>query len=197
MIYFYPCMPNRVAPDSVHFKELDRDPKWIGEVKKNGWRCLTYRNATLELWTRRKTLIKDPLPCLRQELMDMLPEGTIIDGELLEKRTKEIKGRYYIFDVLMFRNVPIYSYKWSERRLILEELYFKATSMGSLELSLPVNIGKEKLYLDNISSDDVEGIVLKKMNSPYPISLTSCTDNPFWIKIKRPEKSQYAERRKA
>lgn len=184
MKYLYPSVPNRLDILSSYFTEIDNNTDWIGEVKKNGWRCEAYRdNNKLTLWTRRHTIITDTLPTLRIELFNMIPEMTIIDGELLEKRTKKVKELFYAFDILVYRNVPVFKYPWHERRLLLEHVIKPIP--GLIELSDPVTMNKKSLYYNNIGTDDVEGIVLKKVDSPHMIGLKDCVDNPWWLKVKK------------
>ena len=191
--YYYPCLPNRLHVDSPYLRELDKSPKWVAEVKRNGWRCGAYRGLVLTLWTRKKTTIDDPLPTLREALFNMIPEQTIIDGELLEKRTKTVKELFYAFDIIVYRNNPVFMYLWKERRLLLESVI--KPIKGLVELSIPVNIGKTKLYYDSIGTEDCEGIVLKKVDSPYLVGARDCPQNPYWLKVKRAEKCQYADKR--
>ena len=123
MRYYYPCKPNRLAPDSAYFDTLDNDPHWIAEVKKNGWRCLAYREASgLVLYTRHHTLITDPLPDLRNFLTLTLLPGAILDGELVNNRTKGTKGLYYVFDIIQAQGVLLVDESLASRRAILERM---------------------------------------------------------------------------
>jgi ATP-dependent DNA ligase len=115
MKYYYPCKPNPLSPGSRFFAELDRDPSWIAEIKKNGWRCLVYREKYLTLWTREKTTINEPLESLRDSLM-AVPEQTVLDGEFIHKRTVDVKGKLYLFDALIFKGRLIVDLPLSERR---------------------------------------------------------------------------------
>jgi ATP-dependent DNA ligase len=105
MDYLYPCKPSRLERASSLFLSLNNDPLWVGEAKRNGWRCLAMQDyvGALTLWTRHKTVIPDKLPELRALLAAQLPEGTLVDGELLERRTKQVKGEYYVFDILLLK----------------------------------------------------------------------------------------------
>jgi ATP-dependent DNA ligase len=193
MKYLFPCVPNRIDAKAPYFKSLNDDPKWIGEVKKRGWRCGAYQfDERLELWTRNATLIKDPLSELREELRGLIPFNTIIDGELIEKATKTVKGIYYVFDILIHEGTPVYQRAWTERRKIIEKIF--ASTSDRILLSVPVRMGKVKLYYDSIEGEENEGIVLKKTSAPYIIGTKDCPVNPFWVKVKRPENYMYAEK---
>jgi ATP-dependent DNA ligase len=120
MKYWFPCKPNRLSPTSELFNRLDNDAGWIAEVKKNVWRCLAYKEGgALTLWTRHHTTINDPLPQLRGLLTEMLPDGCVIDGELLQNRTKAIKGVYYVFDLLAVDGASVMNLAlWRRRQLL-------------------------------------------------------------------------------
>ena len=179
--YIFPNLPTWVDHSSVD----NYKPHYIAEVKKNGWRCLAWRSKEgLELWTRRKTLIKDPLPKTREFLMQ-LPYNTIVDGELLDKRTKDIKDHYYAFDVLYIEGKSVMHLPWTARREKLENLVAQYGIW--VELSKPVQFGFSTLYKQAVAEGD-EGIVIKGVNSKYLIGLTECQHNPNWWKAKRQEK---------
>jgi ATP-dependent DNA ligase len=191
MKYYFPCKPNRLSPTSELFKRLDNDQNWIAEVKKNGWRCLAYKESgALTLWTRHHTTINAPFPDIRSLLTKILPDTCVIDGELIENRTKGVKGVYYVFDILAlngaFLNLPL-----RERRQLLEpilKISERGGHVGPIELARQYQIGKVKLYHDSISGEANEGIVLKHVNSAYNASPARCLQNPFWLKVKRLEK---------
>ncbi len=187
MKYLYPCKPNPLAVDSPFLDELDRDVHWIGEIKKNGWRCLVYRERELTLWTRHKTMITEPLATLRDSLM-AVPENTILDGELIHFRTQDIKGALYLFDVLVHKGRQLTDLPLADRRKVLEDVAVKLTG---IELAAQVRIGKKALYHKAIKDPVNEGIVLKKLDSKYLVSEKRCQQNPFWLKVKRPEKHVY------
>jgi bifunctional non-homologous end joining protein LigD len=186
MNYVYPCKPNWLSPNSDFFNRLDNDPAWIAEVKKNGWRCLAARDENLPLWTRHHTTINDTLPEIRATLQG-LPSGTVLDGELLQNRTKQIKGVYYVFDILQYEGestmvLPLYA-----RRPILEACLSNLLRQDGLILAAQTRIGKKKLFYDSIEGEANEGIVIKKLNSVYMASEKRCLQHPQWLKVKRIE----------
>ncbi|MGD0485672.1 MAG: hypothetical protein ABSB94_00600 [Syntrophorhabdales bacterium] len=196
MPYWFPCKPNRLSLTSELFTRLDNDPGWIAEVKKNGWRCLAYKEGgVLTLWTRHHTTINAPLPDIRNLLTKILPDRCVIDGELIENRTKGVKGIYYVFDILVlngaFLNLPL-----QERRQLLEpiielgllKISERGGHAGPIELARQYQIGKVKLYHESIQGEENEGIVLKHVNSAYNASPARCLQNPYWLKVKRLEK---------
>jgi ATP-dependent DNA ligase len=186
-MYLYPCKPNTLTPDSKLFDELDRDIGWIAEVKKNGWRALpiTDGEGKLTLWTRHKTLIKEPVPEIREALSGMMSPGTILDGEFINNRTKGVKGKLYLFDILMLEGRLLVDLPLRERRRILEGVV-KETS--EITLAVQVRVGKKQLYYQSIEGEENEGIVIKRLDSKYLASEKSCPQHPYWLKVKRVEK---------
>jgi ATP-dependent DNA ligase len=189
MPYWFPCKPNRLSPTSELFKRLDNDAGWVAEVKKNGWHCLAYKESgALTLWTRHHTTINAPLPGIRSLLTKILPDKCVIDGELIENRTKGIKGVYYVFDILVLSGTSILNLPLWERRRLLEPILKMSERGGPIELARQYRIGKVKLYHDSISGEENEGIVLKQINSIYNANERRCLQNPYWLKVKRLEK---------
>lgn len=186
-MYLYPCKPNSLTADSKLFDELDRDISWIAEVKKNGWRALpiTDEEGKLTLWTRHKTLIKYPVPELRDALANMMPPKTILDGEFINNRTKMVKGKLYLFDILMLGGRLLVDLPLRERRQILEGVV-KETQ--DIVLATQVRVGKKRLYYQSIEGEEDEGIVIKRLDSKYLASEKSCPQHPYWLKVKRIEK---------
>ena len=185
-MYLYPCKPNTLTPDSKLFDELDRDIGWIAEVKKNGWRALPTMSddGKLAIWTRHNTLIKDAVPELREALAAMMPPGTILDGEFINNRTKGIKGKLYLFDILVLEGRPLLDLTLRERREMLDSIVIEGPD---IELARQVRVGKKQLYYQSIEGEENEGIVIKRLDSKYLASEKSCPQHPYWLKVKRVE----------
>lgn len=178
--YVYPNLPNFIDPATVD----NYQPHFVAEVKKNGWRCVAWKKDKLQLWTRRKTLINFHLPVTRG-FLDLLPPDTMIDGELLDRRTKDLKDHYYAFDVMYIEGESVMHLPWWKRREKLELLLAKYGVW--VELSAPVQVGFSTLYEQSILNGD-EGIVIKDSNSKYIVDLNNCPYNPSWFKAKQPDK---------
>jgi len=182
MQYFYPCKPVYIHPDSTTAKQLDNNTDWVAELKKNGWRCLVYKSGdTVTLYTRHKTIINDPLTDIR-EYFKQLEGNFIIDGELIEKRTKHFKGLFYAFDILYKNNKLLVNLPLQSRREILDETIKQHDSIQKPDWEY---VNKLALYQSTLNSNIDEGIVLKKLDSRYKISNVSCQPYSLWLKIKQ------------
>jgi ATP-dependent DNA ligase len=180
LTYTYPNQPNYISPDLIG--EYDKKPDWIGEKKKNGWRCLAIKEGDkLTLWTSSRHLFQDALPKTRAALMGLT--NSILDGELIDKRTKNTKDEFYAFDILAFEGALLYGKPWKERRALLE---LATRDIEGITIAEPISTGKSLLYEIAVEEGD-EGIVMKQIHSKYLIFTKERGTNPFWIKAKRPE----------
>jgi ATP-dependent DNA ligase len=142
------------------------------------------------LWTRTKTQIPDKLKDLRQAIALLVPENTIIDAELIHKRTTHIKGRLYVFDIIVYKGTELFNLPLSERKKYLDEI-MAANKCPEIEQEIPVLLGKRLLYEHSITAEDEEGIVMKKLSSKYPVGRSDCLTNPYWLKVKKDEAHLY------
>jgi ATP-dependent DNA ligase len=185
--YVYPNMPNRAYFGTPLFSQLDKDKRYVAEIKRNGWRCLALKTRDqLELWTRHGTLIvgtkNSKLEGIRESLK-YIPDMTLIDGELLDRRTKDIKDTYYVFDLLWWANKPLWNLPLWQRREFLESVL---KTNDHILLAEQFRVGRKFLYTRAIEGGD-EGIVFKRLDSIYMIGSTKYLINPAWIKIKKDE----------
>ncbi|MFN9518545.1 MAG: ATP-dependent DNA ligase, partial [Bacteroidota bacterium] len=71
-------------------RELGNISEWQAEFKWDGIRAqIIVRNNTLYIWSRGQELITDSFPELN-ELTSVLPDGTVLDGELLILQNGEV-----------------------------------------------------------------------------------------------------------
>ena len=183
MRYVFPCKPNPLHPTSAYFDEIDNDVRWIGEIKKNGIRCLPQSGKDIILWTRHKTTEDNPLKPLRDALRaQRLPPNTLLDGELLDHKARTSKGRLFLFDIIYLNDELLFHLTLIERRKILESVIKEVP--GLIEISKQVRLGKKHLF-ETLDKDEDEGIVLKRLDSDYLISDRRCLQHPHWLKVRR------------
>jgi ATP-dependent DNA ligase len=182
--YIFPPKPLYVPPSSPTLVELDNDPLWIAEVKKNGWRCMVrVKDSKIVLWTRHKTIIKDPLPNLRLQLEALkLPDDTILDGELMEHRgkTKEF---------LMLWGLMRWSGEWIDK-VPYQEIMEKMKAIVPVDtqyMGRPAStlLNKKAFYEQTIlSGPENEGIVIKKLSASVPFDWSRSKEIATWLKVK-------------
>jgi ATP-dependent DNA ligase len=192
--YVYPAKPVYIAPDSGLFKRLNNDSDYVAELKKNGWRCMVRvkEDHTVELWTRNKTIIDDPLPNVRKRLFDMkLPPDTILDGELMEHRGK-VREQWNAFGAIRVAGKWLSHLPYSDITKIVSDVV--KTDKRYIVAARQVKKNKKRLYAkveksfysfleEGVQSID-EGIVIKSLTSPVPFGWRECPKHPSWFKVK-------------
>ncbi|MFD2287353.1 ATP-dependent DNA ligase [Pedobacter petrophilus] len=166
--------------------------EWQAEWKWDGIRGqIVKRNGELFIWSRGEELVTEQFPEL-YFLIDVLPDGVVIDGEILAVQDKQVLSfstlqqrlnrktinkkqledapiGFFVYDILEFEAKDFREHPLSERRAVLEQL------IGNLEesaviLSPVINCKswEELAELRQTSrSINSEGIMLKKLSSHY------------------------------
>jgi len=184
--YVFPAQPNYIAPDSNLFTELDNDEGYVAELKKNGWRCMVRvgLDGKIDLWTRRNTMIQDPLPNLRRALADLrMPKDSILDGELLEHRST-VKEQVMLWGAIRLGGKWLSSVPYKDiigimAQVVRESEYVKRAKQ--------VSASKKKFYAEVMAGKygpDNEGLVVKNVSSPVPFGWKNCPTHRLWFKIK-------------
>ncbi len=121
----------------------------------------------------------------------MLPEGTLIDCELsstggrrfipsLFAKKPKVKPIVYIFDVIFLANKNISKRMLKKRKQMLSELQLTQPLIPALGQPLH-NI---KASMQEAIAHGHEGIVIKKLNSPYLIGKDAPIATENWRKVK-------------
>lgn len=169
---------------------------WIYEPKIDGWRMQIICNSAgkLECWGRRlerKPNWSGKLQYLLNMLQGVLPANTLLDCELCSDRgrrfipslfAREPKAKpiVYVFDMVYYKGIDISTRTLKQRKKMLSEI----------DLGPPFCIVRGKILTDlknNYISETKkghEGIVIKKLNSPYLIGKESPVATHNWRKIK-------------
>ena len=166
--------------------------EWQAEWKWDGIRGqIVKRNGELFIWSRGEELVTEQFPELHF-LIDILPDGAVLDGEILAVQDKQVLSfstlqqrlnrktinkkqledapiGFFVYDILEFEANDFREHPLSERRKILEQL------IGSLDESAVIlspviacKTWEELAELRQTSrSINSEGIMLKKLSSHY------------------------------
>ena len=180
---------------------LDTEPEslgsirdWQAEWKWDGIRGqIVKRNDELFIWSRGEELVTKQFPELHF-LKDKLPNGTVIDGEILavadkkvlpfstlqqrlnrktinKKQLEEAPIGFFAYDILEFEGNDIRLYPLENRREKLEKVFsFLSNEYDAIILSpvLQPNTWEELANLRATSRDlNSEGLMLKKLTSTY------------------------------
>jgi len=170
--------------------------EWIWEPKVDGWRMqvIKYEDGRVEIWGRR--LERNPnwtprLPYLTEVAKEILPPGTLLDCELSHpsgrryipslftaKGAKEAK--VLVFDVVFLNGEFLGDLPLSRRKEIL--LSLKMTPPFFILPYKPV--GDLLAHLKEAVEGGNEGIVLKKLASPYLVGKEAPLATENWRKLK-------------
>lgn len=178
-----PTIKPMLATYSQPFNSLD----YTYEIKWDGYRCLAYLDSGTRLISRNLKDLSPTFPELLQMHKKFKSSGAILDGELialrdgkpnffeLQKRghlkrsmnitalMKKIPVVYVIFDILYFKDQPVYNRPIENRRSILRENLIYAD-----ELILTDFVARKgKAYFEGVHSLGLEGVVAKKIGSLY------------------------------
>lgn len=188
---FYLASPLQESPET-----LGARADWLAEWKWDGIRAQIVRRAgQIFIWSRGEELITERFPEITQ-VAARLPSGCVIDGELLAFRDdkplpfgvlqrrigrqklspkvlQEAPATFLAFDLLEHEGQDIRQLPLCERRSRLEKLVGGGQGLGG-RLRLPAAIDSadwEALARERTGSRErgVEGIMLKRLDSPYGI----------------------------
>lgn len=179
---------------------LDTEPEnlgettaWQAEWKWDGIRGqIVKRNNELFIWSRGEELVTDQFPELHF-LKDELPDGTVLDGEILSIKDGKVQSfstlqqrlnrktinktqlndapiGFYTYDVLEYQTVDIRQEPLHKRRAILVKLIDQLKTKAIVLLSpvIEFNTWNELAELRQTSRElNSEGIMLKKLDSVF------------------------------
>lgn len=176
-------------------ENLDPISDWLAEYKWDGIRGqLIIREATAFLWSRGEELITGKFPEF-QMLNGKLPDGTVLDGEILgfrngqplsfnelqkrigrkntsRKLLEQVPVVFMAFDLLEWEGNDIRPYPLRERRNFLERLLSSSTIPETLKLSEKVEGSSWEDFRQaraKARAFNGEGLMLKKLDSPYTV----------------------------
>ncbi|WP_017730820.1 ATP-dependent DNA ligase [Nafulsella turpanensis] len=176
-------------------EKLGAPEEWQAEWKWDGIRSqFILREGVCFIWSRGEDLMTDKFPEL-QELAKALPDGTVIDGELLpfkegnvlsfnalqtrigrknvtKKVMEEAPVIIFAYDLLEFKGKDIRNQPLKERRKLLETIIEEAKQPTLLRLSPVVDFTEwQQLTEAREQSRDIlaEGLMLKRLSSSYQV----------------------------
>jgi DNA ligase D-like protein (predicted ligase) len=171
--------------------KLPEGKQWLYEIKLDGYRAIAVkheRNATL--YSRRKNSLHRQFPLIVEALHE-LPEGTVVDGELVATdesghpnfnllqnfRSKATNIYYYIFDLLCLENRSLAKLPYIERRDLLK----KALPLSSkhIKISEYMDVSAAGM-MEAAREHGLEGVIGKRCDSIYEPGKRSGA----WVKVR-------------
>ncbi|PHN04065.1 ATP-dependent DNA ligase [Flavilitoribacter nigricans] len=187
----YPFYLAYQLDDPVH--ELGKPSEWQAEYKWDGIRGqVIVREDELFVWSRGEELVTDKFPEYNP-LADLLPNGTVIDGEILpfrdgkplgfqilqtrigrknvtKKHLRDAPVVLMAYDLLEWQGKDIRQEPLAERRRLLEQMIQDIGPNEILLLSEAIAYDEWQTLAElreNAREQQSEGIMLKQLHSPY------------------------------
>jgi len=174
----YPPQPSQISTRSRQFREIENDPSWVAEPCVRGMRCLAHRHhGQIDLLTQEWKQITAPLTALRKQIINMIPDGTILDGVLFG--TGKQYDHYFAFDIPQFKNKttgPL------QERITLLRLLLKNQTSIIIPAYYP-NQNKLVTFYGTQNLPEYNGIIIKDLLSMYPNVTKSKSVTTSWLKV--------------
>lgn len=197
VINLEPILPMEPAASAT----IPNGEEWIAQVKWDGVRVLTYAdNAGVRLYNRKKNERTLHYPEITNISDYCSSRSVILDGEVialgengkpsfqrvmrrdglrnidrLRSAAESVPIIYMIFDIVYLNGMWIDHKSFRERNEILSEII---TTNQHIQL-VPLVSQTESLF-NAVKEQEMEGIVLKRMSSPYAIG----KKREDWLKVK-------------
>ncbi|MBS1880276.1 MAG: non-homologous end-joining DNA ligase [Actinobacteria bacterium] len=202
--------PEAVVPMLAKLAPLPSDDRdWAVEVKWDGVRAIAYcRPGRLELQTRNLNTVTASYPEVRRLSRQLGSRDAVLDGELVafdeagrpsferlqqrihrteeavvRRRTRSHPVTYVIFDLLHLDGRNLMEEPYGARRELLDGLGLEGESWQTPAHS----VGRARELLAAAAEHDLEGIVLKRLDSRYlPGKRTGS-----WLKVKNVGRQEF------
>jgi len=190
--FFYPPQPTRIWPNSPLLQSLAATKEWDAEIKYNGWRLLLFKLSKKDLlfYNRHSTIIDIDTKRFEPFFHD-LPINSVLDGELIDRRTTDLKNTIVFWDVPFYDGVDLRNKPLKERRPLLD-IFTVAPAKFHNE---GVQVYKIQQFYSNFldlyntivkhNEPCEEGIVIKKTSSTYRSHPSRGIDVLDWLKIRK------------
>jgi bifunctional non-homologous end joining protein LigD len=196
-------MPEEVAPMLARLGSLPRDDdEWGFEIKWDGVRATAFCDAGhLQLTGRNGTDFTPRYPEIRDMAIELGARRAVLDGEVVafdregrpsferlqsrmhlasdsqvRRRMRDLPVTYVAFDVLWLEGRPTLGLPYRDRRRLLESLELQ----GPRWRTPAYRVGEGEALLAASAEQRLEGVVAKKLDSPYEPGRRSGA----WLKIK-------------
>ena len=189
--------PLKIKPELATL--VDAPPQgdgWLHEIKFDGYRiCAVIKNKKVKLFTRNGKDWSAKFPDLVKALQRLPVKAAILDGELvavdnkggssfqllqnnlLTKKTARLN--YYVFDLPFALGFDLSATPLIERKALLLAIFKAWKKKSKRVIYTQYVIGHGNLAYKQAAKHKLEGIIAKKIDSPYLFARTR-----DWLKIK-------------
>ena len=171
-------------------RELPVGEGWAYEPKWDGFRCIVFRDGDhVELGSRNEKPLTRYFPEILAPLRAALPEGAVVDGELVvatakgldfemlsqrihpaesrvNKLAAEIPSSFVAFDLLAVGNEDLRDHPFADRRTRLEQLL--STAKPPVHLTpLTTDPAVAEQWFERFEGAGLDGVVAKRLDDGY------------------------------
>lgn len=184
MHFYFPTKPTRISIDSSIFAQCERDPNFIAQRKKDGWRIQIHKSGdSVQIFTRHNR----PLPPLVSDVdwdstkrliagsIDC--ESCVLDGEFMHRRSLQ-KETFYLWDIFELNSKPV-KLSYEKRQNELTRIIHSSSTFQVLE-NHHSNFYELWSSLDRTRD---EGLVIKDIRESLNINFKRTTKSPRQYKI--------------
>ncbi len=164
--------------DCAPVPKLMDGPGWLYEIKLDGYRAVAVKSdGRVALFSRRRKSFDHHYPLIVEALAE-LPEGTVVDGEIVALdesgrpnfnllqnfRSEASRIHYFIFDVLICNDRDLTGLPLSERRKLMKSLL----NLSSPRLRIAEQFeASANDMLVAVRQQQLEGVIGKRKDSLY------------------------------
>lgn len=203
--YIYPPRP----ASSIHPDNLNKFQGWIAQYKFNGTRnvIFVFPDGHIELFNRHREHNKayQLTPQMVKAFSHLnLKKGKfyVFDGELMHNKTRGLKDRLILFDLLVNEGEYLIGTSYKDRYLMLQKLLgnpaeFESETGNKIAYLVNENIWFAKVYTKNLDErfqklihmDEVEGLVLKNPHGKLSYGVSPENNGDWIIRVRKPHKN--------
>jgi DNA ligase D-like protein (predicted ligase) len=163
--------------DCAPVTKLADGPGWLFEIKLDGYRAVAVKSdGRVNLFSRRRKSFDHHYPLIVEALAE-LPEGTVVDGEIIALdesgrpnfnllqnfRSEASRIHYFIFDLLVCQDRDLTGLSLSARRKLLKSLKL---SSGRTRIAEQFEASANDM-LAAVRQQGLEGVIAKRRDSLY------------------------------
>jgi bifunctional non-homologous end joining protein LigD len=162
--------------ECVPVAKLAEGLEWVYEIKLDGYRAIAVKGQAVNLFSRRRKSFNRQYSHI-VEALSGLPEGTVLDGEVVAQddagkpnfnllqhsRSRSSRIRYFVFDLLVYKNRDLTKLPLAERRELLKAIL---PDSPKIQISEQFEVSATEM-IAAVRQQHLEGVVAKRKDSLY------------------------------
>lgn len=184
MRFYFPTKPTRISIDSTVFSQCEKDPFYVAQRKKDGWRIQIHKSGSnILIYTRHNKLLFPLISdvnwnTMRSQIAESIEcDSCILDGEFMHRRSTQ-KETFYLWDIFELSSKPLklpYQSRYAELTRII-------TNSSTIQILDNYHSNFHELWSSLDRTVD-EGLVIKDIRESLSINFSKTTKSPRQYKI--------------